>query len=77
MPKVCSAAVTSKGQLVIPAELRRRYRIKPGTRVYFEPAEAGIFLRTVNIEDIHALEGSLKHLPYEEPDCNSLDGCPA
>ncbi len=29
------AYVTAKGQLVIPAKIRRRYGIKSGTKVYF------------------------------------------
>jgi AbrB family looped-hinge helix DNA binding protein len=34
--------VTSKGQLVIPAELRRQLRIRKGTRVRFERIKGGI-----------------------------------
>jgi AbrB family looped-hinge helix DNA binding protein len=34
--------VTSKGQLVIPAKLRRAYRIAPGTRVRFQRIRGGI-----------------------------------
>jgi len=34
--------VTSKGQLVIPAQLRRSLRIGRGTRVRFEPIDGGI-----------------------------------
>jgi AbrB family looped-hinge helix DNA binding protein len=34
--------VTSKGQLVIPAELRRTYRIVAGTRVRFGQIHGGI-----------------------------------
>ena len=34
--------VTSKGQLVIPAKLRRSLRIGRGTRVRFEPIKGGI-----------------------------------
>jgi AbrB family looped-hinge helix DNA binding protein len=30
-----ASVVTTKGQVVIPAKLRRRFRIKPGTRVHF------------------------------------------
>ena len=29
------AYVTSKGQLVVPARLRRKYGIKPGTKICF------------------------------------------
>jgi len=34
--------VTTKGQLVIPAELRRAYRINQGTKVRFERIKGGI-----------------------------------
>jgi len=29
------STMTSKGQIVVPAKLRRRYGLKPGTKVYF------------------------------------------
>ena len=41
-----SAYVTSKGQLVVPSHIRRRYGIKPGTRINFvEEGERIIFTR--------------------------------
>lgn len=30
------ATVSSKGRVTIPAELRRKFDIKPGTRIVFE-----------------------------------------
>ena len=30
-----TAYVTSKGQLVVPSSIRRRFGIKPGTRINF------------------------------------------
>ena len=40
-----SAVVTTKGQLVIPAKLRRRLGIKEGTRVAFEEREGEVVIR--------------------------------
>ena len=52
--------VTSKGQVVIPAELRKKYGITPGTR--FEVLDDGnqIILRPITPEFIHSLRGYLK-----------------
>jgi AbrB family looped-hinge helix DNA binding protein len=36
--------VSSKGQIVLPAELRRRDRIKPGQRFDIERLESGKYL---------------------------------
>ena len=54
--------VTSKGQLVIPAELRRKHGINNGTRVRFEDIEGGIVLRPVSNDAISRLRGILKGL---------------
>ena len=54
------ATVTSKGQLVIPAELRRKIGIKKGTEVCFVEDELGrIILQPVTEEFIDHLTGSL------------------
>ena len=59
--KVLSATVTSKGQLVIPAELRRKHGIRPGTKVSFiEDSFGGIVLHPITEEYISRLRGSLK-----------------
>jgi AbrB family looped-hinge helix DNA binding protein len=52
--------VTSKGQIVIPAELRKKYGITPGTR--FEIIDDGeqIILRPITPEFIRSLRGYLK-----------------
>ena len=54
--------VTSKGQLVIPAELRRKHGIKTGTRVRFEDTERGIIVHPVSEEAIDRLFGIAKGL---------------
>ncbi|HSR17623.1 MAG TPA: AbrB/MazE/SpoVT family DNA-binding domain-containing protein [Ignavibacteriaceae bacterium] len=52
--------VTSKGQLVIPSKLRRRFGIKPGTRVNFFEEDDGIKIIPVTHEIIEANKGFLK-----------------
>jgi len=55
-----TAFVTSKGQLVIPARLRRRYGIKPGTKVCFIERENEILFQPVTKEYIRSVRGMLK-----------------
>ena len=53
------AYVTSKGQLVVPAKLRRRYGIKPGTKVCFIEREKEIVFQPVTKEYIRGVCGML------------------
>jgi AbrB family looped-hinge helix DNA binding protein len=55
-----TAAVTSKGQLVVPARLRRRYGIKPGTKVRFIERPDGILFQPITSEYIRSVCGMLK-----------------
>ena len=55
-----TAYVTSKGQLVVPAKLRRRYGIKPGTKVCFVERENEILFQPVTKEYIRSVCGMLK-----------------
>lgn len=58
--KPMSATVTSKGQLVIPAGLRRKSGIKKGTKVHFLEDELGrIVLQPVTEEFIDRITGCL------------------
>ena len=52
--------ITTKGQLVIPARIRRRYGIKKGTRVRFIEREGEIALQPVTSAAIRGLCGILK-----------------
>ena len=59
-----SAIFTSKGQLVIPAELRRKHGIEAGTRVKFLEDQFGrIVLQPVTDEYIDRLMGCLSEGP--------------
>lgn len=67
------AIVTSKGQLVIPARIRRRYQIEKGTQVQIEETAQGILLRPLTYEAIEQVHGILadEDLPdriEKEPD---------
>lgn len=55
-----TAAVTSKGQLVVPARLRRRYGIKPGTKIRFIERPDGILFQPITPEYIRSVCGMLK-----------------
>ena len=59
--------VTSKGQLVIPAKIRRKYNIKKGTRVNFLEQEGRIVLQPVTREYIRSFRGIFKLKPGEKP----------
>ena len=61
--KIETSVVTTKGQLVIPARLRRRFGIKKGTRVTFVEDAGRIIVQPVTREFIRGLRGSLKGEP--------------
>jgi AbrB family looped-hinge helix DNA binding protein len=52
--------VTTKGQLVIPARIRRRFGIKAGTRIRFVERDGEIVLQPVTSAAIRGLCGILK-----------------
>lgn len=54
-----SAYVTSKGQLVVPARLRRKYGIKKGTKVRFLERDREIVLQPVTRQYIRSVCGML------------------
>ena len=54
-----SACVTSKGQLVVPARLRRKYGIKAGTRVRFLERDSEIILQPLTRQYIRSVCGLL------------------
>jgi AbrB family looped-hinge helix DNA binding protein len=51
---------TVKGQIVIPAELRRKYRIKAGTKINIIDTGEAILLKPVTEESLKRLQGKLK-----------------
>lgn len=55
-----TAYVTSKGQLVVPARLRRKYGIKAGTKVRFLERNTEIVLQPLTREYIRSACGLLE-----------------
>ena len=58
-----TSTVTTKGQLVIPARLRKKYSIRKGTQVVFVEEENRLILQPITKEFINSLRGSLKGKP--------------
>ncbi|HEV2234300.1 MAG TPA: AbrB/MazE/SpoVT family DNA-binding domain-containing protein [Terriglobia bacterium] len=58
-----TSVVTTKGQLVIPARLRRRFGIRQGTLVSFLEDHGRIIVQPITREFIKSLRGSLKGKP--------------
>lgn len=54
------ATVTSKGQLVIPAPLRKKYGIKKGTKIAFIEQDGKLLLQPINKQFIRSMCGILK-----------------
>jgi len=57
------STVTTKGQLVIPSKLRRKYSIKEGTQVAFIEQENRLVLQPLTAEFVRSLRGSLRGEP--------------
>ena len=58
MPKLTNySKVTKKGQITIPARLRKEYSVKPGSTVSFE--SRGEFLAIRPVKDMESSAGSL------------------
>jgi AbrB family looped-hinge helix DNA binding protein len=51
---------TVKGQIVIPAKLRRKYGIKAGTKINVIDTGEAILLKPVTEESLKRLQGRLK-----------------
>ena len=58
---------TTKGQVVIPARLRRQFHIENGTKAMVEATPDGILLKPVTAVTIRRLRGILKSKPGGKP----------
>jgi AbrB family looped-hinge helix DNA binding protein len=61
-----SSVISSKGQIVIPANLRKRYGLTEGTTVVFHEDRGRLVLAPSNHHAIYALQGSLAGFPLEQ-----------
>jgi antitoxin PrlF len=55
--------LSTKGQIVIPAELRERYGLEAGTQFVVEDGKGCIILRPITKAYIKSLRGFLKNGP--------------
>lgn len=60
------ATISSKGQLVIPAELRKKYRLKAGSRVAIEDQGGEIRVKPRPYDALLALRGKFAQYPLEK-----------
>jgi len=58
---------TTKGQIVIPAWLRRQFHIENGTKAVVQATPEGILLKPVTAVAIRRLRGILKRKPGDRP----------
>jgi len=65
--KADSVWFTTKGQIVIPAWLRREFHIENGTRAVVQSTPEGILLKPVTKHAIARLRGILKRKPGGKP----------
>ena len=65
--KADSVWFTTKGQVVIPAWLRREFHIEEGTKAMVQATPEGILLKPVTKHSIARLHGILKRKPGAKP----------
>lgn len=61
-----TVSFSSKGQVVVPARMRKELGIKTGTKAVIEQTSEGILLRPVTRESVHQLYGFCKRKPGEK-----------
>ncbi len=64
--RVDSVWFTTKGQVVIPAWLRRQFHIENGTKAVIQATPEGILLKPVTSVTIRRLHGILKRKPDDK-----------
>ncbi|MBE3093131.1 MAG: AbrB/MazE/SpoVT family DNA-binding domain-containing protein [Candidatus Hydromicrobium sp.] len=55
-----TTVVTTKGQIVIPSKIRRKYNIKKGTKIYIEERGDELVLKAVTPEYFEKIAGVLQ-----------------
>ncbi len=55
-----SATLTSKGQITVPRDVRKRLGLDSGDKIEFVEIEQGLFAIRPVIEDVRSLKGLLK-----------------
>ena len=62
-----SGVLTTKGQIVIPKGLRDKYKLAPGSKIFFEETPAGIILKQVDAAFIRSVKGMIPKKKGEKP----------
>ena len=62
-----SSVLTTKGQIVIPKGLRDKYKLNPGTKVFFEETAEGIILKQMDAAFIRSAKGMIPKKKGEKP----------
>jgi AbrB family looped-hinge helix DNA binding protein len=60
------AEIGKRGQLTIPAHLRRKFGLKAGTRVAFSDRDGQITITPNPLQAVSALRGKYVNFPMEE-----------
>jgi AbrB family looped-hinge helix DNA binding protein len=60
MSSVKRAVVNARGQIVIPASIRARFDIKPGTRIAFVQSDGYLVMQPTTNAFIRSMRGSLR-----------------
>jgi AbrB family looped-hinge helix DNA binding protein len=61
-----SAVISSKGQVVIPAALRKKYRLKKGMAISFREENGRLVMEPDPFSALQALRGTLPQYPFEK-----------
>lgn len=56
------ATISSKGQVVIPVELRNKYNLRPRTKVVFGEENGKLTMQSTALAEVLALRGCLSHV---------------
>ncbi len=62
-----SSVLTTKGQIIIPKGLRVKYKLNPGTKVFFEETTAGIILKQMDAAFIKSAKGMIPKKKGDKP----------
>ena len=73
-PKTDAVWFTTKGQIVIPAWLRKQFHIEDGTKAVVEATPAGILLKPVTSWAIERSYGLLKRKAGGKIFCRGMGG---
>ena len=66
MDKLNSAKINAKGRLTVPSRIRRRFGIKPGTRINLVEEGDHIIFQPITNEYINSFCGVFKQKPGEK-----------